>query len=159
MSTPAVPYNAIACIRKDGVTGNAIDKYIDTLYAPSGATNFKQNDASIVLYVQSSTIGYTYVDTGILNLNSNMRTQVVSNYDGTNMAANLANVSPISGAFGSGKFRGITRSSGTSANILADGFGSSVAHTSGALSACNMYLFARNRFDDILGKSSPQSIS
>lgn len=159
MITPAVPYNAIACIRKDGVTGNAVDKYIDTLYAPSGTTNFKQNDASIVLYVQSSTIGSTYVDTGRLNKNTNMRTQITSNLDGASMSAALANSSLISGAFGSGKFRGITRSSGTNANILADGFGSSVAHTSGTLSAYNMYLFARNRFDDILGTSSPLSLS
>ena len=93
MSTPATPYNAIACIRKAGVTGNAVDKYIDTLYAPSGATNFKQNDASIVLYVQSTTNNAGY-DTGRLNKNNNKRTAVSSNYDGTNMAATLEN-SPL----------------------------------------------------------------
>ena len=159
MSTPATPYNAIACIRKAGVTGNAVDKYIDTLYAPSGTTNFKQNDASMLLYVYSSTQGSNYIDTGRVNKNTDMRTQITSNLDGASMGASLANVSSISGSFGSGKFRGITRSSSTNANILADGFGYSVAHESGALSTYNMYLFGRNRFDDIGGTSKLQSPS
>jgi len=159
MSTPAMPYNAIACVRKAGVTGNAVDKYIDTMYAPSGSSNFKQNNASIVLYVQSAVQASGYVDTGRINQNTNMRTQIASNTDGTNTAAALANGASIYGAFGSGKFRGITRSSGTNANILADGFGSSVAHTSGALSTYNVYLFGRNRFDDVGGTSALQTPS